>query len=216
MPSAREWNTRYTDATYRAAAEPDSFLIECLPFLPPGRALDLACGAGHNAIALAERGWRVTAIDFAGAALDLAEAAAHQRKLSCRRTIASRVPDKFFANAPKLLLVQSDLESFLLPKSAFNVILCLRYLQRSLFPALERALRPAGALIFETFTDEQLPFSTGPRNPQHLLRANELHESFPSLTHLFYREYKCSDAVPPEALASLLARNDALRLPAPP
>ncbi len=39
---------------------------------PPGRALDLGCGTGTNAIFLAQRGWQVTAVDFVGRAVDAA------------------------------------------------------------------------------------------------------------------------------------------------
>ncbi|MCJ7511394.1 MAG: methyltransferase domain-containing protein, partial [Anaerolineales bacterium] len=39
---------------------------------PPGRALDLGCGTGTNTLALAERGWEVTAIDFSSGALRVA------------------------------------------------------------------------------------------------------------------------------------------------
>ena len=48
---------------------------ELLAFLdrhPPGRALDLGCGTGTNALTLAERGWQVTAIDFSARALRVA------------------------------------------------------------------------------------------------------------------------------------------------
>jgi SAM-dependent methyltransferase len=47
--------------------------------LPPGRALDLACGAGRNAVWLAERGWRVTAVDFSDVGLSMARALAEAR-----------------------------------------------------------------------------------------------------------------------------------------
>lgn len=220
MPSPAEtWNSRYADPAFHPAPQPNPFLLEVLPFLPRGRALDLACGAGQNAVELAARGWTVTAIDDSSAALDRAELLAKSRHLSVRRTSGSQNPGAARAGRAALLLVRADLESFSLPESAFEVILCFRYLQRSLFFAIERALRPGGVLVFETFTLDQLSFDRGPRNPDHLLRIGELREAFPNLTRLFSREWKscsaassaaCSAALQGsssgEALASLLAR----------
>ena len=202
MPSpADTWNSRYTDPSFHPAPQPNPFLLEALPFLPRGRALDLACGAGQNSVDLAARGWPVTATDVSISALDRAEALATSHNLPVRRASASRIPPDFPRSHPEILLLRADLESFTLPASTFDVILCFRYLQRSLFPAIERALRPGGILVFETFTLDQLNFDRGPRNPDHLLHPGELRAAFPNLTHLFYREWKTG-----EAMASLLAR----------
>lgn len=213
MPSTAEtWNSRYGDPSFHPASRPNPFLLEVLPFLPRGRALDLACGAGQNAIELAARGWRVTGIDISPAALDRAEASARARNILVRRAIASRLsekmsrelsqtpPGKLLDGREGILLIRADLESFALPSAAFDVILCFRYLQRPLFPAIERALRPGGVLVLETFTVEQLSFEEGPRNREHLLRVGELREAFPDLATLFYREWKGPRTSPAGAL----------------
>ena len=54
------------------SAEPNRFLVAEVVDLSPGRALDLACGEGRNAIWLAEQGWTVTGVDFSNVALDKA------------------------------------------------------------------------------------------------------------------------------------------------
>ena len=64
-----EWDARYEAGGPVAAAPPNQFVAEELAMLPPGRALDLGCGEGRNALWLAARGWRVTGVDFSGAAL---------------------------------------------------------------------------------------------------------------------------------------------------
>jgi SAM-dependent methyltransferase len=67
---AREdWNARYAGTELLWTAQPNRLFAAEVDDLPPGRALDVACGEGRNAVWLAERGWRVTAIDFSDVAL---------------------------------------------------------------------------------------------------------------------------------------------------
>jgi hypothetical protein len=98
-------------------------------------------------------------------------------------------------------LVLADLESAQLEVNGYFLILCVRYLQRSLFPQICRALRPGGMLLFETYTKAQLDFPGGPRNPAHLLDKGELRKAFPELQTVFYRELRAE-----QGIASLAAR----------
>jgi SAM-dependent methyltransferase len=67
---AREWDRRWEERLLHAhAAEPSSVVAEALAAELPGRALDLGCGAGRNAVWLAEKRWVVTAVDFSAEAL---------------------------------------------------------------------------------------------------------------------------------------------------
>ena len=66
---ARDWDRRWTDQLLHAHGEPSSVVLDALDGLAPGRALDLGCGNGRHAMWLAERGWRVTAVDFSTEAL---------------------------------------------------------------------------------------------------------------------------------------------------
>ena len=67
---AREdWNARYAQKELVWTAEPNRLFAAEVGSLQPGRALDVACGEGRNAVWLAERGWRVTAVDFSDVAL---------------------------------------------------------------------------------------------------------------------------------------------------
>jgi SAM-dependent methyltransferase len=68
MDSA-EWDARYAATDLVWTATPNRWVEAELSDLPRGRALDLACGEGRNALWLAGRGWRVTAVDFSGVAL---------------------------------------------------------------------------------------------------------------------------------------------------
>ena len=67
---AEAWNERYEQKELLWSREPNQFVAEVTAGLPPGRAADLACGEGRNAVWLAERGWQVVGIDFSATALE--------------------------------------------------------------------------------------------------------------------------------------------------
>ena len=73
------WDRRYAEKELVWSAAPNRFLVAETAGLEPGRALDLACGEGRNAIWLAERGWRATALDFSEVAIDKARRIAAAR-----------------------------------------------------------------------------------------------------------------------------------------
>lgn len=121
-----EWNARYR-ARERIDAEPSQLLIDAVDPLLPGRALDLACGAGRNAAWLAERGWEVVAIDGASEAIRLV------REKDPR--IDARVLD-LETDAP---LPFAD--------ETFDLVAILYFLHRPLFAEAKRVLRPGGRLV---------------------------------------------------------------------
>jgi SAM-dependent methyltransferase len=88
--------------------------------LPAGRALDLACGSGNNAVWLADRGWRVTAVDRAPAIED-----------------------------PRIEVHTADLEKheYTIAPGAWDLIVMSYYLQRDLFPVVWQGLAPGGVAI---------------------------------------------------------------------
>ena len=66
---AEAWDRRYEGTELLWSAQPNRFLVAEAQALPPGRALDLACGEGRNAVWLAELGWKVTGVDFSPVAI---------------------------------------------------------------------------------------------------------------------------------------------------
>ncbi|MHB8501063.1 MAG: class I SAM-dependent methyltransferase, partial [Candidatus Acidiferrales bacterium] len=125
-----EWDARYREAAQNAPAAPASIVSEWLPLLPRGLALDLACGTGRHALLLAARGQSVTAVDWSGTALDILENRACKAKLQVSREDVTALAN---SRTRGIRLIQANLEDKQLPDASFSVILCLQYLQRSLF-----------------------------------------------------------------------------------
>jgi len=71
--SREHWDERYGTEELIWKADPNRFLVEELQALAPGRALDVACGEGRNAVWLASKGWHVTGVDFSRAGLAKAQ-----------------------------------------------------------------------------------------------------------------------------------------------
>ncbi|MCP3986666.1 MAG: class I SAM-dependent methyltransferase [bacterium] len=154
-----------------------------------GPCLDLACGRGRQALAVARWGLRVVGIDQrTEALLDLADAVASEQ-----------LP---------IELIRADLEGapgLPVAEGRFGCVLVFRYLHRPLAQAITNALRPGGLLLYETFTDHQRDRSQGPRSARFLLSPNELQELFPGLSVEHYWEGDSEDREP-YAVAQLAAR----------
>jgi tellurite methyltransferase len=196
--SPSDWNEKYRAASEEPLAEPAGFVRELLPLLPLGPALDLACGTGRHALLLAARHQAVTAVDSSDVALEILE----ERARASHFTVAHAEPAAKIPNRRQgIQLWRADLEEVSLPAGAFSLVLCVNYLQRSLFPQIENALAPGGMLLFETYTVAQLDFEGGPRNPKYLLEVGELRTAFPKLRNLFYRELRAG-----KGIASLIAQ----------
>ena len=77
---AREdWDARYAQKELLWTARPNRLFADEVGDLEQGRALDVACGEGRNAVWLAERGWDVTGVDFSEVALAKAAELARAR-----------------------------------------------------------------------------------------------------------------------------------------
>ncbi len=162
-----KWNERHAAAT--EIGDPAEVLVHNSHLVPcAGRALDLACGRGGNALWLAERGLEVHAWDFSPVAIRRLAAAAVERGL----TVSAQVRD-VVALPP--------------PSATFDLVVVSYFLERALMPALAAALRRGGRLFYQTFTREGAQ-DTGPGNPSYRLAPNELLTAFPGLRMRYYRE----------------------------
>ena len=139
-----------------------------LDLLPRGLALDVAAGTGRHSLMLARAGFNVVAIDYAEPALRTLQSIARAEGLPVWPLVA-------------------DLSAFPLPRGRFDTILHLNFLDRALVPRLIDALRPDGAMLFDTFLIDQA-VSGHPRNPDFLLAHYELRELLGELDLARYRE----------------------------
>jgi tellurite methyltransferase len=170
MSLKEKWNERYRAATdERQAAR---VLKENLHLLPEnGRALDLACGRGGNAILLVQQGLKVDAWDIS----DVAIAALQDVALEWQLPIQAEVRD-----------VEADPPA----PGTYDVIVVSYFLDRDIIPALMQALKPGGLIYYQTFTRQRVS-DRGPQRAEFRLADQELLRLFSGLQILFYREEGC-------------------------
>jgi SAM-dependent methyltransferase len=156
-----EWNERYGTDELVWRAEPNQFLVEEVERLTPGRALDLACGEGRNAVWLASQGWRVVGMDFSSAGL------AKGRRMADERGV-------------EVTWVEADAVSWIPPRSGFDLVV-LMYLQlpydqrRAALGHAAAALAPRGVLLVvgHDATNPTEGFG-GPQDPAVLCSAEDI------------------------------------------
>lgn len=170
---------------------PSDWLVRHHPLCATGRALDLACGRGRNALYLARAGFQVEAWDRDAEALECLRATAASSGLSA---ITTRLVD--LEQTPAI------------PPAAFDLITVFSYLQRDLAPTIVRALKPGGLLLYETFLVDNHERFHHPGQREFCLDHNELLALFRELRVLAYRE----GALDPQRgpfVASLVAQHPA-------
>ncbi len=171
--------------------EPTPFLVEAVRTLADSRAptrrraLVLAMGEGRNAAFLASAGYVVDGIDISFAAVRKAKARVQSEGRSLHSVVA-------------------DLDDFPLPVDRYDLVCVANFLARALFEPVARAVRPGGAIVWETFTRAHAAIGS-PRNPAHLLGPGELRARFADFDLRRYREVILDDGGKRRAIASLFA-----------
>jgi tellurite methyltransferase len=195
------WEKRYRSrerATEDLQAAPSPLLMETIERLTrdsrlaasanrPRGALDLACGAGRNALYLAEQGWSVTAVDGSAAAIAILRERAAARGLN----VDARVADL-------------EREEFPIEPAAWDLVAILYYLQRNLFEDAKRGVAPGGLLIAIVHITEP-----GEEPTPHRLRPGELETYFAGWEIVHYYEGASRDVAHQRPVAEIVARNGA-------
>jgi tellurite methyltransferase len=162
-----KWNQRYTEDSYRKS-NPVSLLSEWLPRVPPGKALDVACGAGRNAVFMAESGYRVDAVDISLEGLKLAAHKATDSGLNIN-------------------WIEHDLDQPFAFDRDYNLIVVLWYVNLPLIERLCDCLAPGGYLLCEEHLccDAEV---IGPGNPDFRVAPDSLRAAVSTLDPLLYQE----------------------------
>lgn len=161
------------DGIYRempeVSVEPAHVLSENAHLLPAsGRALDLACGRGGNALFLAQRGFKTDAWDISQVAITRLKTRAKELGLDIEALVC-------------------DVENVEFPRESFDAVVVSRFLARSLAEPIAATLKRGGLLFYQTYTRERVS-SSGPSNPAFLLAEGELLALFRQLRVVVYRE----------------------------
>ena len=188
-----KWERRYREGAYAERTHPTALLVEWLGAVPEGPALDVACGAGRNALYLASAGRVVDGVDISPTALERARRSAAEQGLDAR-------------------FIEADLEQDpdrVLPPGPYALVLVVRFVHRAILPALLRRLASGGFLIVEQHLDWPEPV-VGPSSPSFRMRPNELlrlalDAGGPGVEVRYYREGLVTDPDGrPAALAQLV------------
>ncbi|MBN9418488.1 hypothetical protein ABS71_16380 [bacterium SCN 62-11] len=155
--NTKTWAERYAGCDCVSGTEASTFLREHLHWLPRGNALDVAMGEGRNSALLVKNGFDVLGVEREPIAIERARARCGEG----------------------LQALQLDLEAGWRPEpQAYELVVVINYLQRDLFESLQDALKPGGALIYESRTVGNFA-----------LQSNELLRVFPKLRVAAYREW---------------------------
>lgn len=160
---ATDWDARYAQKDLVWGSEPNRWVAQYCADLPPGRALDLACGEGRNTIWLASRGWSATGVDFSRVALTRAAELAERARPS-----------------GEVHWVQADLVRYAPDPLSWELVF-IAYLQvpaeqrRQVIRAAAAALAPGGRLLVVAHDSANLTDGVGgPQDPSVLYTAADL------------------------------------------
>mgnify|MGYP003949031735 CR=1 FL=1 len=179
------WDERYRQGEH-TNDPPHPLVVEFASQLPPGRALDVACGPGRHTLLLAEHGWQVTAVDSSKVAIEILLERAGQ------------MYDHVDAR-----LADLELGEYLIEPDRYDLIINCHYLQRDLFPAIKAGVRPGGIVLAVIAMIDDDPI-VKPMNPAFLLRLGELRATFAGWELLHNVEEKAGTGK--RAMAEIVAR----------
>jgi tellurite methyltransferase len=152
-----KWDARYARGEGLHEYAPSAPLPIAIEGVEPGLALDLATGAGRHAIYLAERGWRVVAVDVSPVGVGLMTEEARRRGVA--GLVEGRVAD-----------LESIPRGFRIEPESYDLICDFYFLDRTLFDEIRGGVRRGGRFAAAIHVDD----GATDMNPAFLLAPGEL------------------------------------------
>lgn len=153
------WNQRYSGKDYIYGTAPNTFFKECIDQLTPGSMLVPAEGEGRNAVYAALNGWNVFALDFSESAKEKALMLAKENRIEIMYDVA-------------------DLTNWDQPVQVDCIALIFAHLKPEVRKQVHRKLitklRSGGKLVMESFSKEQLQYSSGGPKDIHMLYDRQM------------------------------------------
>ncbi len=151
-----KWNAKYLKNN--GDSDTSKILEKYISIVSHGNALDLACGNGRNSRFLAQKGFQVDAVDISNVAIN-----------------------HLAGKDPRINVICQDIDTWQIPEDRYQIIISIRFMDRRLFPMIQKGLKPGGILIFESFIDEKKAYC---------LEPNELLNAFEFFHVVYYEEKK--------------------------
>jgi SAM-dependent methyltransferase len=181
-----KWNKRYAEDSYRKG-NPVTLLENWIEHISPGKAIDIACGTGRNAIFMAQAGFNVDAIDISSEGLKQAHNKAQELGLDIN-------------------WIEHDLEQPYNFDTDYRLIVVMWYVNLALISRLRECMAPGAYLICEEHMLSDCDVA-GPCNPDFRVAPGQLREVVSGLEVLLYEEsIKANDDGEQIASARVVAR----------
>lgn len=174
------WTKRYDTPDYVFGTAPNAFLkAEARRLKPGSKILCVADGEGRNGVYLAEKGMKVTSLDFADSAIAKAKRLAETRRVN-------------------LKFEKADVLDWDWPVEAYDAVVAI-FIQFAtpdqraiLFENMKRAVKPGGLILMEGYGPKQMEYKTGgPGILEQLTTRELLEESFAGWEIVDLAEYDC-------------------------
>ncbi len=186
MTAQEYWNKIYSESPFKGGKAPLDFLVQMLPRLQKGKALDIGMGEGANAVYLAQKGFQVKGFDISTVAIERASQLAKETGVGVEFKAA-------------------DLDLYLLGLMEYDTII-MTYFKPSLaryYSELVRALKQGGTILVHSYTTEEQKEPLGQEDAykNFYYRSNEVIQNLKGMRFLFYNETRIDDKYIVQCLA---------------